>query len=136
MIKTYANWEGDLGAYLQIGDEVDQEMVDYFINVLPPACMNGECVQIGEPYSHRYDENGKWEATYPTLKSNRKFGAKKMAEYIPFGQPILIGHHSEQRDRNFVVNLFFQVNHRTRLERYLKIIHLNGRQAVVHGLEC
>lgn len=27
--------------------------------------------------------------------------AHKMAECIPFGQPILCGHHSEQRDRNF-----------------------------------
>ncbi len=27
--------------------------------------------------------------------------AKQMADFIPFGQPILIGHHSEKRDRNF-----------------------------------
>ena len=27
--------------------------------------------------------------------------AKKMASVIPFGQPILIGHHSEKKDRNF-----------------------------------
>lgn len=27
--------------------------------------------------------------------------AKKMADCIPFGQPILVGHHSEGRDRNF-----------------------------------
>jgi hypothetical protein len=27
--------------------------------------------------------------------------AKDMAGFIPFGQPILIGHHSEKRDRNF-----------------------------------
>lgn len=27
--------------------------------------------------------------------------AKKMADVIPFGQPILVGHHSEGRDRNF-----------------------------------
>ena len=27
--------------------------------------------------------------------------AKDMASIIPFGQPILIGHHSEQRDRNY-----------------------------------
>lgn len=27
--------------------------------------------------------------------------AKKMADVIPFGQPILIGHHSEGRDRNY-----------------------------------
>ena len=27
--------------------------------------------------------------------------ARSMAESIPFGQPILVGHHSEGRDRNF-----------------------------------
>ena len=27
--------------------------------------------------------------------------SRKMAECIPFGQPILVGHHSEKRDRNF-----------------------------------
>lgn len=27
--------------------------------------------------------------------------ASKMAEVIPFGQPILVGHHSERRDRNY-----------------------------------
>ena len=27
--------------------------------------------------------------------------ARKMGEAIPFGQPILIGHHSEKRDRNY-----------------------------------
>jgi len=27
--------------------------------------------------------------------------AHKMADAIPFGQPILVGHHSEKRDRNF-----------------------------------
>lgn len=27
--------------------------------------------------------------------------ARSMAECIPFGQPILVGHHSESRDRNF-----------------------------------
>lgn len=28
-------------------------------------------------------------------------GARKMADVIPFGQPILVGHHSEKRDRNY-----------------------------------
>lgn len=27
--------------------------------------------------------------------------ARQMAEVIPFGQPILVGHHSERRDRNY-----------------------------------
>jgi hypothetical protein len=35
-------------------------------------------------------------------ESNRTYArARQMASVIPFGQPILVGHHSEQRDRNY-----------------------------------
>ncbi|VBB08487.1 Hypothetical protein LUCI_3759, partial [Lucifera butyrica] len=64
------DWEGDLDSFLEVGDLVDEEFVDYFINVLPPACMNGQCVQMGEPYSHNPDKDGKWRATYSTLKNS------------------------------------------------------------------
>lgn len=63
MLKTYKDWKGNLNEYLQIGDLVDEEMVDYFIDVLPPACMNGRCIQMGEPYDH---VNGR--PTFATLK--------------------------------------------------------------------
>ncbi|MEX6113842.1 DUF3560 domain-containing protein [Providencia stuartii] len=36
------------------------------------------------------------------IKSNAIYSqARNMADMIPFGQPILLGHHSEKRDRNF-----------------------------------
>ncbi|HFT6957220.1 TPA: DUF3560 domain-containing protein [Proteus mirabilis] len=36
------------------------------------------------------------------MKSNAIYSqARNMADMIPFGQPILLGHHSEKRDRNF-----------------------------------
>lgn len=66
-IKSYADWNCDLKDYLQIGDLVDEEMVDYFISVMPPATMNGECVQMGEAYSHI-----KGRATYATLSRTRQ----------------------------------------------------------------
>ena len=50
-MKTLAGWHEsklDLGKYLQPGDVVDQEMVDYFLNVLPPATMSRQLIQIGE----------------------------------------------------------------------------------------
>jgi vacuolar-type H+-ATPase subunit I/STV1 len=35
-------------------------------------------------------------------ESTQTYGrARKMSESIPFGQPVLVGHHSERRDRNF-----------------------------------
>jgi len=64
--KTRAGWREsrlDLDRYLQVGDLVDEEMYDYFLNVLPPACYGDRLVQIGEPHDH---VNGR--ATFATLK--------------------------------------------------------------------
>lgn len=62
-VKTYANWRGSLDEYLQIGDLVDEEIADYFIEVLPPATWRADLIQMGEPHSH---VGGR--ATYPTLQ--------------------------------------------------------------------
>ena len=55
-VKTLEQWQEsdkhNLGEFLQIGDEVDEEMAMYFIEVLPPACMSRKCVQLGEPSRH------------------------------------------------------------------------------------
>ena len=54
-IKTLEQWNKSsqtLDEFLQVGDAVDDEMADYFVGVLPPACMTGHVVQIGEPASH------------------------------------------------------------------------------------
>lgn len=61
-IKTYANWTGDLYEYLKVGDIVDIEIYNHFVNVMPPACLNSGFVQMGEPYSHVDDK-----PTYETL---------------------------------------------------------------------
>lgn len=54
---------------VQIGDYVDQAVVDNAMDCLPPACMSSRCAQLGEPYSHRQDpDTGKWRATYATFK--------------------------------------------------------------------
>ena len=66
MIKTLKGWEldgRDLSTYLQVGDEVDEELMYYFLNVLPPATWTATCIQIGEPYSD--NENG---PTFSTLE--------------------------------------------------------------------
>lgn len=70
-VKTYKNWKGDLSEYLFVGCLVDDELIDYAINVLPPVTMTYNMVQIGEPYSHRMDKNGKYRPTYSTfVKTN------------------------------------------------------------------
>ena len=54
---------------VQIGDYVEQAVVDNAMDCLPPACMTAECSQMGEPYSHRADPStGRWRATYATFK--------------------------------------------------------------------
>jgi hypothetical protein len=64
-IKTLEQWNKSrqtLDEFLQVGDVVDDAMADYFVGVLPPACMTGHIVQIGEPVS---DVGGR--PTYATL---------------------------------------------------------------------
>lgn len=63
-MKRYADWKGSLSEFLKVGDVVDEEMVDHFIGVLPPACYTSSVVQMGEPYSHH-----KGRQTYHTLKN-------------------------------------------------------------------
>lgn len=54
---------------IEIGDYVEQAVVDDAMNMLPPACMRSSCSQVGEPYSHRQDpDTGKWRVTYATFK--------------------------------------------------------------------
>jgi hypothetical protein len=41
-------------------------------------------------------------ASAATQEANQRYAqAKKMADIIPFGQPILVGHHSEGKDRRY-----------------------------------
>ena len=53
----------------QVGDYVSHEVVDDFMNCLPPACMRSDCSQLGEAYSMRKDpDTGKYRSTYLTFK--------------------------------------------------------------------
>lgn len=52
----------------EIGDYFTEDMIDNFMDMLPPACMRSDCSQIGESYSYRLDENGKCKNTYSTFK--------------------------------------------------------------------
>lgn len=52
----------------EAGDYFTEDMVDGFMNVLPPACMRSDCSQIGEPVSDKMDKDGKYKPTYATFK--------------------------------------------------------------------
>lgn len=50
--------------------------------------------------------------------SNQRYEiAKNMADGIPFGQPILLGHHSEKRDRNYRARITSNMNKSVELQR-------------------
>ena len=54
-MKTLKEWDESgksLTDYLKPGDEVDKEMVDYFMDLLPPHRMSAGYLQVGEPYDH------------------------------------------------------------------------------------
>jgi len=53
---------------LEIGDLVEDEIVDDLMDCLPPVCMRNDCSQVGEPFSSRIDENGKEKYTFDTFK--------------------------------------------------------------------
>jgi len=57
--------------------------------------------------------------------------SRRMLDAIPFGQPILIGHHSEKRDRNFRNNAFNKMSKAVELDK--KAIHLESRAISVES---
>ena len=55
--------------------------------------------------------------------------AKQMSDAIPFGQPIHIGHHSEQRDRNYRARIGSTMRKSIELDK--KAAHYDDRAAAV-----
>ncbi len=54
---------------VKVGDYVSAGVVMNCMNELPPACMELNCAQIGEPHSSRKNPaTGKWRTTYETFK--------------------------------------------------------------------
>ena len=70
-VKTRAGWTesgiSNFMDYCSPGDEVDEALVDYFLNVVPPATHRTTFIQAGEPYSSALDDTGKYQAIYSTF---------------------------------------------------------------------
>lgn len=68
MNHIYTMNDFDFGT-IHIGDLVSEEVVDYFMDELPPVTLRADCCQMGEPYAHRDDpETGRWRPTFATFK--------------------------------------------------------------------
>lgn len=66
-VKDQSDWKGDFNEDFKPGEYVDQKIVDYFRDVLPPRSMGIGYLQVGEPYNHTPDQEGRYRATYNTF---------------------------------------------------------------------
>ena len=73
--KSFKDWEdsglGTFEDYFIPGDTVTEDLVEHFINIMPPTTMRPGFVQSGEPYSHEKDERGCYRDTYITFCINK-----------------------------------------------------------------
>lgn len=71
LVKTYEGWQESglptFEDYCKPGDTVDEAMVDYFMNCVPPVSMSSSCAQAGEAYNHAPDDKNRYRATYLTF---------------------------------------------------------------------
>ena len=80
-IKTLAGWheyaetheKNGWDDYCHSGDQVDEEVYDYFLDILPPRTMRAGYFQVGEPSDSRMNpKTGRFEATYPTFAQDSR----------------------------------------------------------------
>lgn len=82
-IKTIKGWEKyadehsgentDWGAYCKPGDLVDEEVFDYFLEILPPRTFSRVMLQVGETYGTAMNPaTGKYQSTYATFTAYGK----------------------------------------------------------------
>lgn len=71
LVKTYNGWlQSGLPTfedYCFPGDEVDEDIVDYFVNSVPPITLRSSCTQAGEADSVEQDSSGRYRNTYTTF---------------------------------------------------------------------
>lgn len=70
--KTLDEWSDsgalDFDSYVGMGDEVDEAIVDNYLELLPPACYTSHLMQMGEPNDHLPDEKGNFLPTFMTFE--------------------------------------------------------------------
>lgn len=70
-VKTLDGWHKSglptFEDYCFPGDTVAEDIVDYFVNSVPPVLIRSACTQAGEAYSMEPDGDGKCRNTYTTF---------------------------------------------------------------------
>ena len=88
-IKTLDGWtkfadrtgRGSIYDYLNKGDIVSEDIVDNFMDMLPPMAMSYDYLQVGEPFSHVYDIDNRLRPTYE-VNSNMSSTPQSMTRQI------------------------------------------------------
>ena len=76
-IKTLDGWRScglNLNDYLAVGDEVDEELVDEQMNVVPPRSLSAGYLQVGEAFANAWDGKGSYGPTYYTFYMKQENG--------------------------------------------------------------
>ena len=127
-MKMYQEWTAGnrhLNTFLKIGDEVDEEMADYFRDTLPPRTMKPDLIQLGEPYDHYRDENRKLHGIYATLKrvdgKLSYVGLCFAEESTPAKHHIFVRQTGENPD--FEMVFFINIHTKMKYVRYQKQWH-------------
>ena len=89
-MKTLEGWhergktneKNDWDDYCKPGNEVDREVYDYFLDIMPPRTMRRGYFQVGEPKDHRKDDDGKWKGTYMTFAVEEQEDGSRKYVYL------------------------------------------------------
>jgi len=83
-MKTFNGWtKGDFDEYVNPKEEIDEEMYDYFLGVLPPRVMKGYGFLVGEPHSHNSQGHAVYSAFYQSPNGKQFYygGHKTVKEF-------------------------------------------------------
>ncbi|MBQ8331100.1 MAG: hypothetical protein IJX94_01205 [Clostridia bacterium] len=88
-IKSRQSWHdsglGTFNEYFLPGDTVAEDVVDYFMDIVPPVVLRKNLLQVGEAHNYEFDpEKGKMRSTFATFYKAE--GEWKFAGYCFLGE--------------------------------------------------
>lgn len=71
---------------VRAGDLVTGDVVSGAMDALPPVCMRTSCAQLGEPYAHACDDNGRYRPLFWTWRLIERGSSAKFASGNVWGE--------------------------------------------------
>ena len=107
-VKSLSSWHdsgfNSFEEYFYPGDIVSEDLVEYFVNILPPVTCMSRYVQAGSAYSHKRDINGKYLPTYITF-------TKEDNTWIFVGYCFKLEKENKVKFHSNLENVLFDVNY-------------------------